>query len=232
VSRLATVGPHLGLSLFDDVDGTAVVVDRDDLAPSSTSTSLIAPASSLSSAAGKSPKTENAAIRLHPHPRIVPQEQPSVVLGSANRDRLPETQAVHQATFPNAGPCTLPTYDVVFEVDGHPFSGTLREGLLLSDLRRWQHTLADVRPPADIVLGALVAGRRPAVLQLFLSSTPDRFPRSSALRVPRRFLALMRFAGCGSQFVLGHRPVVTDSLLWHLEFIVDRSATFPARWPR
>src|SRR5579862_9021417 len=61
------------------------------------------------------------------------------------------------------------SFAVVYEVDAHPFAGTLRDALLLSDVTDWRDAIAKLRPPADLTLG----GGRAAELHLHVEPSDE-----------------------------------------------------------
>jgi hypothetical protein len=62
-----------------------------------------------------------------------------------------------------------PAFDAVYEVDAHPFGGTLRDALVLSDLTAWRNAVSQVQAPTELRLG----GSRSAELQLHVDRGSD-----------------------------------------------------------
>jgi hypothetical protein len=67
--------------------------------------------------------------------------------------------------------------------------------------------------------GRLPLRRRAAPSEFSFRGLPDRFPRSTALRIRRGLLTPSSVASSGAQFFNAHRAVVADDVLWHRRIV-------------
>jgi hypothetical protein len=69
-------------------------------------------------------------------------------------------------------------FEAIYDAEAHPFVGTVRDALLMSDLQAWRESLTRRQLPGDVILG----GGRAAELRLHLEAARDGWTAEVRLR--------------------------------------------------